>query len=451
MQTGIELTKRGMSKGYFRLTGISLATILAATVVAGCGSSQSSSSGATTTSAQAPSSTATGGAGGSGAVTDLSSYTEGGSGAANNSLSPVTLGWVNQQGGPLGFPNSTAGAEAAVKYVNSYLGGIGGHPLQLSTCFVVGSEQEGNTCGDQLVNDASVKAVLFGTLITGDQSFQAVDNGTKPILMANSISPNDATGKNVFIFNGNPTSFFGGMAAYARARKVKTVSAIYPQDSQSITGIASMKAALNSVGIQLKSVGFDPSTTNLLAAATAAGVQTADMVVPLVSIPPNCVSAAQALDTLGVKAPVVSLGSFCFIAPVAAGLGGSAPIWTQLASQTNVLATTEPDVKTYMAASSRVGLTPVEQSDSNSALAWSLVLTAARFLNEKGGAAATPSALAAAAKAFTGPMLLGSPQVKCGEFRAMPGLCGFEMRAFKHTGGQSFTAESGWMQPIIPK
>ena len=214
----------------------------------------------------------------------------------------------------------------------------------------------------------------------------------------NSISPNDATGKNVFIFNGNPTSFFGGMAAYARTLKVKTVSAIYPQDSQSIAGIASMKAALNSVGIQLKSVGFDPSTTNLLAAATAAGVQSADMVV-----------------------------------------------------QTNVLATAEPDVKTYMTASSTVGLTPVEQSDSNSALAWSLVLTAVRFLNEKGGAAATPSALASAAKVFTGPMLLGSPQLKCGEFRTMPGLCGFEMRAFKHTGGQSFTAVSGWLQPIIPK
>jgi branched-chain amino acid transport system substrate-binding protein len=451
MQTRTELTKRGMAKGPFRLAGISLATILAATVVAGCGSSQSSSSGATSTSAQASSSTTTGGGGGSGAVTDLSSYTKGGSGAANNSLSPVTLGWVNQQGGPLGFPNSTAGAEAAVKYVNSYLGGIGGHPLQLNTCFVVGSEQEGNTCGDQLVNNTSVKAVLYGTLIAGDQSFQAVDNGTKPIFMANSISPNDATGKNVFIFNGNPTSFFGGMAAYARTLKVKTVSAIYPQDSQSIAGIASMKAALNSVGIQLKSVGFDPSTTNLLAAATAAGVQSADMVVPLVSIPPNCVSAAQALDTLSVKAPVVSLGSFCFIAPVAAGLGGSAPIWTQIASQTNVLATAEPDVKSYMTASSTVGLTPVEQSDSNSALAWSLVLTAVRFLNEKGGAAATPSALASAAKVFTGPMLLGSPQLKCGEFRTMPGLCGFEMRAFKHTGGQSFTAVSGWLQPIIPK
>ena len=161
MQTRTELTKRGMAKGPFRLAGISLATILAATVVAGCGASQSSSSGATSTSAQASSSTTTGGGGGSGAVTDLSSYTKGGSGAANNSLSPVTLGWVNQQGGPLGFPNSTAGAEAAVKYVNSYLGGIGGHPLQLNTCFVVGSEQEGNTCGDQLVNNTSVKAVLY--------------------------------------------------------------------------------------------------------------------------------------------------------------------------------------------------------------------------------------------------------------------------------------------------
>jgi len=94
------------------------------------------------------------------------------------------------------------------------------------------------------------------------------------------------------------------MAAYARTLKVKTVSAIYPQDSQSIAGIASMKAALNSVGIQLKSVGFDPSTTNLLAAADGRGRSVGGIGRShWVSIPPNCVSAAQASTLLASKRP----------------------------------------------------------------------------------------------------------------------------------------------------
>ena len=144
------------------------------------------------------------------------------------------------------------------------------------------------------------------------------------------------------------------------------------------------------------------------------------------------------------------MGSFCFIPPVAAGLGGAAPAWVQLSTQNNVLATSEPDVQSFIADSSKVGLTPVQQADSNSALAWGLVMTAVRFLNQSGGASATTAALASAAQSFTGPMLLGSPVVKCGSIPGMPGLCGFETRAFKHGSGNSFTAVSGWLTPAGP-
>jgi len=79
-----------MAKGPFRLAGISLATILAATVVAGCGSLKGQAPVGGDEHFGTASSLHHGpvGGGGSGAVTDLSSYTKGGSGAANNSLSP---------------------------------------------------------------------------------------------------------------------------------------------------------------------------------------------------------------------------------------------------------------------------------------------------------------------------------------------------------------------------
>ncbi len=158
-------------------------------------------------------------------------YVGGKSGGADTSLEPVTIGWVNQQGGSLEFPDATAGAQAAVKYVNEKLGGIDGHPLELSTCYVVDNEQEGNACGLQMANDDKVKAVLFGTLIAGGRSFQAVLQGSKPLLMANSVSPPDAAGKNVYIYNGNPSTIFGGMGTYLRSIGAQTVAAIYPQDA----------------------------------------------------------------------------------------------------------------------------------------------------------------------------------------------------------------------------
>jgi branched-chain amino acid transport system substrate-binding protein len=381
-------------------------------------------------------------------VTDLVAYTGGKAGAADNSLAPVTVGWLNQQGGPLGWPAGTQGAQAAVNYVNTKLGGIGGHPLKLATCFIVQSEQEGNACGLQFANDSSVKAVLYGTAIVGDQAAQAVLKGSKPILMANSISPVDAGGANVYIYNGNPSSIFGGLTTYLVSElKAKTVSLIYPQDAQSTAGAEVLKASLSASGVTVKSVGFDPATTNLTGAATAAGVLTADAVVPLVSSPPACVAAANALKTLNVKAPVVSTGSFCFTPPVAQGLGGATPLWNQLSTQADVADSSQPDVQAYVQQSTEAGLPAAVQSDSNAALAWGLVMTAARFLNGAGGATATEQSIAAQAKAFTGPMLLGPAKVACGTYPTLAGLCGFQTRVFQHTGGNTFTAVTDWMDP----
>lgn len=414
-----------------------------ALVLTGCGGNSGTSNG--TTASDGPSATA---AADPNAVTDYVAYTGGKDGKADNTLSPLTIGWLNQQGGALGFPTATEGAKAAVDYVNTHLGGIGGHPLALHTCYVAENEQEGNACGLELVNDKSVKAVLYGTLFAGNQSFQAVNKGQKPVLMANSISPIDAAAKNVYIYNGNPSSIFGGLASYASSvLKAKTVSVIYPQDAQSTAGVAILKQALTSVGVDMKAVGFDPSTTNLTGAAVAAGVQKADAVIPLVSTPPACIAAAKALDSLAVKVPVIGTGSFCFTGATAQGLGGEAPKWQQLSTQTNVADRSLGDVKAYLDASSAAGLSAQSQTTSDAALAWGLVLTAARFLNEAGGAQADEASIASAAKAFAGPMLLGSAEIKCEGIATQPGLCGAQTRIFEHTGGGSFKAVTDWLAP----
>jgi branched-chain amino acid transport system substrate-binding protein len=306
---------RGVPPG--RLGAARLATLALSTALltAGCASD---GTGTATDGRPSPSSATT--SGDPTAVTDLVSYTGGTAGAANAGLTPVTIGWVNQQGGTLGFPAATAGATAAVKYLNTHLGGIDGHPVELHTCFVVQNEQDGNACGLELVNDKAVRTVLYGTMIAGSQSFQAVNKGKKPILMSNSISPVDATGDNVFIYDGNPASIFGGLATYVdTVLHATSVSVIYPQDPQGTSGAASLKAALTSVGVDMQSVGFDPSTTNLTAAAVAAGAQKADAVIPLVSTPPACTAAAKAFDSLGVRAPIIATGSFCFTEATAKG------------------------------------------------------------------------------------------------------------------------------------
>jgi branched-chain amino acid transport system substrate-binding protein len=424
--------------------GRCLALLAVSALAVACGTSSGTGASGSGASGSAPtSSTDTR----SSAVTNYAAYAKGKAGRADSSLSPVTIGWVNQQGGTLAYPDATAAAQAAVRYINSRLGGIAGHPLRLDTCFIATNESEGTSCGQQLVNNPSVHVVLYGTLITGDNSFQAVDNGTKPILMANAISPSDGTAKNAYIYNGTPASIFGGIATYLTGTvHAKHVSIIYPQNAQTAAGVQSLETALKSVGVTPKVVGFDETATDVTAPAVAAGVQTADAVVAVIATPTACVAAAKALESLNVTVPIVGFAN-CFTTQVAKGLGGSLPHWVVDSTDANFNDTSEPGVRTYLSASASAGLPSSTARDTDAELDWALVMTAARFLNEAGGADATSAAIARAAKSFRGPMMLGGASIRCGAYPSAPALCGAQSREYKYLGNGKYQALTGWINP----
>ena len=116
-------------------------------------------------------------------MSNFQQYT-GGSGKANPSLSPVTIGWVNMQGGPPSqtFPEATRAAQATVKMINTELGGVHGHPVQLSTCFIATSEAQGTTCGQQMANNKNIQAIVEGIVAIGNASMYGVLNGSIPTL-----------------------------------------------------------------------------------------------------------------------------------------------------------------------------------------------------------------------------------------------------------------------------
>src|SRR4051812_5486157 len=47
---------------------------------------------------------------------------------------PIVFGTLDVASGPVTFPEVLAAEQAAVEYVNAYLGGIGGRPIKLVSC-----------------------------------------------------------------------------------------------------------------------------------------------------------------------------------------------------------------------------------------------------------------------------------------------------------------------------
>jgi branched-chain amino acid transport system substrate-binding protein len=443
-----------------RTRWIGIVAVLAV-VAAGCGSSKSSSStssaaasgsaSSSTSTSQTSTAAATGsGTGGAGqaSVTSYQDYVGGKPGKANPSLPPVYVGFVNQQGGQQQIgPLATTGAQIAVKYINTELGGIGGHPLVLKTCFIRSAEEEGTTCAQQFLADKAISVIDEGAVAIGDQSFLSTIGTAKPVLVGVAVTPLDGARPNTAILFGDVTHVLGPFGTYAaQVAHAKTAALVYPNIAGITEGATAITDGLQKAGVKVKKVGYSESQTDLIGPLTEAGAQTADLVIPY-SDSSGCVNLAKGLKQLGITdAKKILSAPLCLNGLVAAGLGGDFPIWTYAIASSLFGDPTDPGMPAYMKVMAKYG-TPAVAPDPWTIVTFGQLLTTAKFLNELGYGHITPQAVLQKAKAFKGPVALGAPALQCGKYPDAPGICNDRTQFFLYKGKHVFVKTAGWLQP----
>jgi branched-chain amino acid transport system substrate-binding protein len=447
------VTTKARRRGWLGTVALA-ATVIVAT---GCGSSSSTTK---TTSASPPATTsstaatttpaASSGSGGAGAqsVTNYLTYVDGKAGKANASLPPVTVGWVNQQGGQQVIGAlATNGAQLAVKYINDQLGGIGGHPLQLQTCFITSAEEEGTTCGQKFLANKNISVIDEGAVAIGVQSLYATVGTAKPVIAGVSVTPVDSVKNNSVILFGDVTHVLGPFGTYAsQVLHAKTAALVYPNIAGITDGAAAISASLKAAGVKVKSVAYDPNQTDLIGPLTSAGASSADLVIPYTEAG-GCVNLAKGLRTLGITdAKKILSAPLCLNSQVAAGLGGDFPIWTYAIASSLFGDPTDPGMPPYMKVTAQYGQT-AEAPDPWNIVSFGQMLTTARFLNQLGYGHITPAAVLAKAKAFTGPVALGAPALQCGKYPSAPAVCNDRTQFFLYKGKHAFVKSAGWLQP----
>jgi branched-chain amino acid transport system substrate-binding protein len=430
---------------------LALAAALACGGLAACGSSDDNGGSSTSTPAAAKStSTASGAAVGSKevgtGVTDYVKYVGGTAGAADASKSPIVIGYVNQQGGANDVgPNSTIGAQLAVDYVNKYAGGIDGHPVKLHTCFISTSEEQGQQCGQKMANDKAVDVVGVGAVAVGAQPLNASIGGDKPMVWGVSVNQVDTKNKNGFILFGDSFHILAPWGTFGRdVLKAKTAAVVYPQVPGIIEGANAMVAGLEKAGIKVKRVGYEANATDLVGPLTAAGAQSADMIVPQ-SDAKGCINLAKALEQTGVKAPVVS-NPLCLSPIVSKGLGGDVPKWYYGIASSLTADPTDPAAKAMVDAMTKLGKQDLA-ADPWVPTSMATVLTIIKFINEVGADNITPQAIADKAKEFKGPLVFGAPEVQCGKYSDAPAVCNDQTQFFDYSGKGQFKNASGFVRP----
>lgn len=356
-------------------------------------------------------------------------------GPANSKLSPVTVGWVNAQGGIVQSPESTISVNAAVSVINKYLGGVGGgHPLKLKQCFVVQSEAEGQACAQEFDNNPSVKFVLEGVMPFGSTGFMQTNNGKLPVLGFNPVTASSATGKNTYeVTSGLYGTDPGEISYLTGVLHAKTVSLLYPQDDPAgVTAAKLFQQIAASAGLTITAVGFSSTATDLLTPLTASNAQTTDATVVFFVNPSVCDAGAHATQQLNVK-HVVAL-ALCLDPHVQAALGDY-PQWTYVNTGDSAnLPKADKNVAAWLAAIGPIGKKNPAVFAPFPQLAWGTAMTAAKLINQIGAAKLTPATFKAAILKYHGPSMFGPPNLKWGSVTGLPALGTTAVRLYTYLG-----------------
>jgi branched-chain amino acid transport system substrate-binding protein len=438
-----------------RCATLALACAVACATLAACGSSNNNSTSSTgaaqqnsTSTSTQPAGSATGGAG-KGSVTNYQSYVGGKPGKADSSKSPVYIGWINQQGGQQEIGGAaTDGADLAVKLVNDQLGGIDGHPVALKKCFIRNAEEEGTTCGQRLGNDKSVRAIVLGGVAIGIQPFYSTIAGRKPVVVGVAATPIDPVQKNAVVLFGDATHVLAPFGTYARdVLHAKSAAIVYPTIAGITTGAAALAKGLTDAGVKVKKVGYSASQTDLIGPLTAAGAQTADMVIPY-SDASGCVNQAKGLKQLGITdTKKIVTAPLCLNPLVQKGLGGDYPHWTYAIASSLFGDKTDPGMPAYMKVTQQYGVKTAP--DPWVIVSFGTMLTTIKTINEAGPSASSTELLDKL-KAFKGPVALGAPALQCGKYSNAPGVCNDRAQFFSYQGGNNFVKAAPWLQPPTP-
>ena len=433
------------------------ACLLAGAAACSSGSSSSSAPAATSSSATASASAAASSSASptsagtsttsayAGSVTNYQQYV-GASGAANSSLSPVTLGWVEEQNGPPNesFPQATAAAEATVKFINSALGGVHGHPVQLSQCYIAGVEAQGTTCGDQMVNTKGVEAIVEGIDAVGNASMYGVVNGAIPTLVGVSADSADNTGKNVFELEGSGTSATVAFGPFLRSQfpNDKTVAIAY-QNIPGATPISqAIEASAKASGFTVTMIPYSATASDLTPQATQ--LEQAQIQVPDCGFV-DCPEIAKAMSEIGDTKPAISVPLFNSL-PGSAYTGGDLPHWIVGEATANLETQADPGVAAYYKTIEAAGLSAADTANAFSGVAFGSLLFAVKMMNEIPYSSLSPSAITAKIKSYTGPLPLGPTAINCtgSLYPADTNSCSDYDQFYQYAGKGQWNLLEGW-------
>jgi branched-chain amino acid transport system substrate-binding protein len=303
-----------------------------ALALAGCGSSSSSSTGsgggATTGSAATTTGAAT-----SAATTGTGTGSSTGTGTGSSSGSPLgtpkkatgspyVFGLINDETGAVTFPEARQGAIAAADYVNNYLGGINGHPIQIDDCIGDASPATSARCASELVGKHPL-AILGAADVGSPASIPVYQRANLAYLGGIPFTPVEQNAPNSIQFWSLSLGDNAAAAVYAaKTLHIKSVAVLYFDNPQGkVSGLQILPPVFKSLGVSVKTIPIPPTTPDPSPEVASAVGDHTDAI--YVDVPNGCGAVLKDIKSLGYSGKLLGIDP-CSAPPVIASAAGGA-------------------------------------------------------------------------------------------------------------------------------
>jgi branched-chain amino acid transport system substrate-binding protein len=304
---------------------------------------------------------------------------------------PYVFGMINDETGAVTFPEARQGAIAAVNYVNNYLGGINGHPIQIDSCIGDGTPATAARCANQLVAKKPI-AILGAADVGAPASIPIYQHANLAYLGGIPFTPVPETASNSVQFWSVSVGDNAAAAVYAGKKLgVKSVAIIYFSNPQGESLLPQVTPVFKAAGVTtIKDIPLSPTSPD--PSPQAALVESSGAQLAYVDVPNGCGNVLKALKSVGYTGKIMGIDP-CGAPPViAAAAGGAQGMY--IASPFLLQSGTSHDAQLFEAAMKKWAA-PGTLIDSISTAGFATVMNVQQVLSTISGTPATSSILAA--------------------------------------------------------
>src|SRR6202522_772202 len=235
---------------------------------------------------------------------------------------PYVFGMINDETGAVTFPEARQASIAAADYVNDYLDGINGHPIQIDSCIGDGTPATAARCANQLVADHPL-AILGAADVGAPASIPIYAHANLAYLGGIPFTPVPETAANSVQFWSVSVGDNAAAAVYAgKTLGVTSVAIIYFSNAQGESILPQITPTFKAAGVtKITDIPLSPTSPDPSPQAALAESSGAQLV--YVDIPNGCGNVLKSLKSVGYTGKIMGIDP-CGAPPVITASAGGA-------------------------------------------------------------------------------------------------------------------------------